>query len=402
MKVTVLHPGAMGSTIAMALLSNGHEVQWVSSQRSDATKERAAKLGLKELNSLEEAAAHSDVVISICSGAGVIPHATEMIRLGYKGIFADFNYVGSKNEISDLSSLLYASPVRYVEGSIYGWPFPAPTGHSDERILYLGSSSCDSQDTLTVASLFEGSMFDVSLCEYSAKQTKEDRVASEITKFYSYVDHGWGVVEFPNVAPEIDDNFVDQWLERRRSVEPSDYTLNDEGLYVSRGGYTFTKRQIQQAPERYMNLTPSGCPEEDIEFRDYLQKIMFNCIHAYTGIYPECKDAVWWGADGHVAVYGEDGQMGMHHDTAVGGATGNENPIFLTVSGSLLISDRCTGGDLYFSHLVRRFPPEKGSAIFYPSSYMGAHAVSPVFSGTRVSYLEFYGHGTRSGQTRRI
>ena len=402
MNITILHPGAMGSTIARALTPKGHDVYWVPAGRSDATKTRAEELGLKEFSSLAEAFASSDVIISICMGAGVIPNATEAVRNNFTGIYVDLNHVGGVEEMNDLAFILEAGSIRYVEGSIYGWPVPAPPGHTDERILYLGGPQSEESDTNIIAGLFTDTFFDVLVSSESAKQLKQKRSDSEITSFLNYTDWGWGIVEFPDVAPEIDDAFVDSWLERRRQVEPSDYTVNEEGLYVSRGGYKFTKRQIQQAPERYMNLTPAGCPAEDQEFSDYLQGKMFNCIHAYTGVYPECKDAVWWGADGHVAVYGEDGQMGIHHDTAVGGATGNENPIFLTVSGSLIISDRCTGGDLYFSHIKKAFEPKKGSAIFYPANYMGAHGVRPVKSGVRISYLEFFGHGTRSGQSRRI
>lgn len=402
MKIAVLHPGAMGSTIARALLQNNHEVFWVSEQRSDKTRWRAEDLGLIDLQTIRHACETVDVIISICMGGGVIPHATEVASSGFKGIFVDLNYVGGKDEANDLAFLLDVGGIRYVEGSVYGWPWPTEEGRSDERLIYLGGPHSPEADTQTVISLFQNTIFSPLMTFGSAKEEKQKRVESEITSFLSYEDHGYGVVEFHDVAPEIDDDFVDAWLERRRSVEPHDYTVNENGLYVSRGGYTFTERQIRQAPERYMNLSPQGAPAEDVEFHKFLQEKMFNCIHAYTGIYPECKDAVWWGADGHVAVYGEDAQMGIHHDTAVGRATGNENPVFLTVSGSLIISDRCNGGDLYFAHLKELFPPKKGSAVFYPAGYIGAHGVRPITSGQRISYLEFYGHGTRSGQIRKI
>lgn len=401
MKVTILHPGSMGSTVAMALLANGHEVFWVPDGRSNETRRRAESLGLKSFASVEDATKESDVIISICMGGGVVPNAIDMGRCGFAGIFVDLNYVGRENEINDLRDILGANQVRYVEGAIYGWPYPSGEGQSNERVMYLGGPS-SGPDTEVIAELFRGSIFEVQLSPISAKLEKEKRVAQEAQNLLPFKNWGWGIVEFPDVAKEIDDSFVDEWLARRRQTEPSDYTINADGMYVSRGGYLFTKRQIMQAPERYMNLSPSDGPREDVAFHEYLQQVMFWCIHSYTGIYPECKDAVWWGADGHVAVYEEGGQMGVHHDTAVGGATGNENPIFLTVSGSLVISDRCEGGDLYFSHIGKSFAPQKGSAILYPSSYMGAHGVSPVLSGTRIAYLEFYGHGTRSGQTRKI
>ena len=45
MKVAVLHPGAMGITVAQALVANDHEVVWVRAGRSDATAELWRELG---------------------------------------------------------------------------------------------------------------------------------------------------------------------------------------------------------------------------------------------------------------------------------------------------------------------------------------------------------------------
>ena len=58
----------------------------------------------------------------------------------------------------------------------------------------------------------------------------------------SYVVHNGGVVEFPDVM-NIDPDALAAWMELRQECEPSDYTLNEDGNYVNRGGYTFTPEQ---------------------------------------------------------------------------------------------------------------------------------------------------------------
>ena len=44
-----------------------------------------------------------------------------------------------------------------------------------------------------------------------------------------------GIVEFRE-AIDIDDEFLFGWLERRRENEPDDYTIDEDGNYINRGG----------------------------------------------------------------------------------------------------------------------------------------------------------------------
>lgn len=397
MRIGILHPGKMGKSLAVACVRNGHEVFWASQGRSEVTKQHAEEAGMIDLVSVKKMCREVDVILSICMGAGVFPNASEAVNNKFQGIFVDLNHVGEPGLENDLSTLLRDGGVRYVEGSIYGWPYPHETDPDSERVVYLnGQFSSD------VGHLIDGDIFRVEIGDNSSKERKRQREEQNKGSNIPLIDHGVGVVEFPGAMESIDDIFVDEWMTRRRQVEPNDYYKDDEGFYVSRGGYRFTESQILSAPERFMNLTPPGSPQEDIDFYNKLEETMFKCIHAYSMVYPEAKDTLWWRADGHLAAYKPGYYMGVHHDTAVGGAAGNENPVFLTVSASLIVSDRCAGGALVFKHLNKEFLPKKGTVIMYPAGYMGAHAVTPIESGERVSYLEFFGHGTRAGQTRKI
>jgi len=397
MKIGILHPGKMGKSLALACKRNGHEVYYASEKRSDVTCRNAKEAGAIDLVSVKRMCREVDVIFSICMGAGVFPNASEAVNNKFSGVFVDFNHIGNEGLESDLRSLLSQGNVKYVEGSIYGWPYPHENDPHGERTVYLNGEHASD-----IGHLLHGDVFDVQIGETSSKNRKRQREEENKSSNIPLANYGVGVVEFPNALADIDDSFVDEWMARRRACEPNDYYKDDEGYYISRGGYRFTESQILSAPERFMNLTPDGSPQEDVDFYNLLEETMFKCIHAYSMEYPEAKDTLWWRADGHLAAYKQGYYMGFHHDTAVGGASGNENPVFLTVSASLIVSDRCQGGALRFKHLDKEFLPIKGSVIMYPAGYMGTHAVDRVESGERISYLEFFGHGTRSDQTRRI
>ena len=74
-----------------------------------------------------------------------------------------------------------------------------------------------------------------------------------------------GIVTF-NSYLEIDQEFLLEWVDRRRENEPDDYTVDEDGNYINRGGYKFTPEQYRSAPGRFLNLLPDGVTQEDKEF----------------------------------------------------------------------------------------------------------------------------------------
>lgn len=64
-RITVLHPGQMGISIAVSARAGGNEVYWVSNGRSPDTRARAEQHALIEVGSLAEAVAISDIIISL-------------------------------------------------------------------------------------------------------------------------------------------------------------------------------------------------------------------------------------------------------------------------------------------------------------------------------------------------
>ena len=401
MIIGILSPGKMGASVGIAAMKNGHEVVWASIGRSAITSERAKTNGFRDVGTIEELCNQADVIISICMGGGVFPNASAVIKAGFKGVYVDANHIGDKSQENHLAEMFANAGIPYIEASIYGWPYPHEQNPNAERTFYLSSRDSNSERERLIVDCLNGDIFECKVTKIQAKEVKRSREISDRSDCAKHEDFGYGIVYFPNIL-NIDDGFLDEYMKRRNELEPQDYYIDEDGFYVNRGGYRFTKEHAEAAPHRFLNLTPPDCPQGDIDFHQQIEEALSKCINAYKGIYPESADCIHWRSDGHIASYGPGAGMGMHHDTAIGRANGNENPIFNVLSGSLILSDRCTGGALSFRFIDRAFTPVKGSAILYPSGFLGSHAVENVVTGRRISYLEFFGQGTRSGQARSI
>lgn len=206
-----------------------------------------------------------------------------------------------------------------------------------------------------------------------------------------------GVVVFENAIP-IDQDFLQGWLARRRETEPDDYTINEDGNYVNRGGYIFTPEQYRSAPGRIVNLFPEDVTEEDKNFIKTLDAALYECLLVYLEIFPEVVCSIWWKSPGHVVTYKDGQYMGSHHDNGVEYTPGitpeNEHAICNVITGSLALNDNYSGGKLKFRHGGLSLRPPTGTIVLYPSNYVGSHQVTPVQDGERYSYLQFFGQGT--------
>ena len=130
-KIGILHPGEMGISVAAAIHS-GHQVYWMSQDRSSKTGIRAAKYGLKETNSLVEFCQTCEIVLSVCP-----PHAAEevaksVIEGGFKGLYLDANAISPQRAIK-IGRSLEANGIHFVDGGIIGGPAWTPK----ETWLYL-------------------------------------------------------------------------------------------------------------------------------------------------------------------------------------------------------------------------------------------------------------------------
>jgi 3-hydroxyisobutyrate dehydrogenase-like beta-hydroxyacid dehydrogenase len=142
--VGLLFPGEMGAEVGAAARA---EVVWASEGRSAATRARAEAAGLRDVGSLAELVATSEIVLSVCPPALAEDVAGAVAAAGFEGLFVEANAV-SPARAERIAAMLESAGARTVDGGIIGG-----TGLH----LYL---SGDRADSGRVAALFDGTAVD--------------------------------------------------------------------------------------------------------------------------------------------------------------------------------------------------------------------------------------------------
>jgi len=143
--IGILHPGAMGISLAATAINSGHQAYWVSSSRSSDTRQRAEKYGLVENQSLEQLCGNCSIVISVCPPHAAKSVAEQVISTGFDGIFADVNAI-SPGHAEEIHQRMTAAGIRFVDGGIVG----PPAWKEQTTWLYLAG-----QDAAKVAGCFQ-------------------------------------------------------------------------------------------------------------------------------------------------------------------------------------------------------------------------------------------------------
>ena len=144
----VLHPGAMGATVAAACAGT---VLWAGEGRSGATRTRADAAGLTDVGDIASMAALADIVISVCPPHGALALADTMAGSGFEGCFVD------ANAVSPATARRIASRFEnFVDGGLIGPPAIRP----GTTRLYLSGP-----DAERVAGRFEGSSLESRVLE---------------------------------------------------------------------------------------------------------------------------------------------------------------------------------------------------------------------------------------------
>lgn len=147
MNVLLLHPGEMGASVGAALVSNGHGVAWVSAGRSEATRRRARRAGLRAADDLAEGAAGAETLISVCPPGAAEEVARRVQQMGFRGLYVDANAVAP----ATAARIGRRFGARYVDGGIVG---PPAWQEGSTRLYLSGERACE------VAALFRGSLLD--------------------------------------------------------------------------------------------------------------------------------------------------------------------------------------------------------------------------------------------------
>lgn len=130
--IGILHPGEMGISIAASAASNGHQVYWLSKDRSNRTRAHAEKYNLTEIDSLSQFCQICETILSVCP-----PHAAEevarsVVEARFRGLYLDANAISPQHTIK-IGHMLETNGIQFVDGGIIGGPAWTPK----ETWLYL-------------------------------------------------------------------------------------------------------------------------------------------------------------------------------------------------------------------------------------------------------------------------
>lgn len=142
--IGILHPGAMGLSVAASAQKSGHKVYWVSEGRSPQTAERAARLNLPDAHTLAALCETCSVILSVCPPAAAEAQAKEVLDHGFRGLYVDMNAIAPQRVIR-IADMMANHGTRFVSGSIIGGPAWQP----NTTWLYLSGAEAQS-----VADLF--------------------------------------------------------------------------------------------------------------------------------------------------------------------------------------------------------------------------------------------------------
>jgi 3-hydroxyisobutyrate dehydrogenase-like beta-hydroxyacid dehydrogenase len=123
------------------------EVLWAGEGRSEATARRAEAAGFRDVGSVRELVAASDIVLSVCPPVIAEEVAAEVAAAGFDGLYVEANAIAPER-----AERIAASLPRCVDGSILG----------RHGTLYLSGKA---EDVSQVAALFAGSDLPVARLE---------------------------------------------------------------------------------------------------------------------------------------------------------------------------------------------------------------------------------------------
>lgn len=148
MKIGLLHPGLMGTSLAAALKDNQHEVCWSGDSRSPQTKERAESQQLTDLNNLSTLCAQCEVILSVCPPGEALNVAQEVCNTGFDKTYVDCNAIAPSTSVA-IKELLARNQIDFIDAGIIG----PPAWQAGSTRLFLSG-----QHASSIASLFSGSL----------------------------------------------------------------------------------------------------------------------------------------------------------------------------------------------------------------------------------------------------
>jgi 3-hydroxyisobutyrate dehydrogenase-like beta-hydroxyacid dehydrogenase len=136
--IGILHPGAMGISIAASARNSGHTVYWASEGRSASTRARAEQHGLRDAGTAAQLCRMCDVILSVCPPHAAEDVAGEVVAAGFIGLYVDANAI-SPLRAGRIGEMLAQAGIAFVDGGIIG----GPAWKANGTWLYLSGQRAD-------------------------------------------------------------------------------------------------------------------------------------------------------------------------------------------------------------------------------------------------------------------
>ncbi len=153
--IGILHPGAMGISVAASALRSGNQVCYASAGRNEATRARAAEHTLRDLHTLDKLCQTCSIIISVCPPHAAEDVAQEVVTHGFKGLYLDANAIAPQ-KTRKIGKMLSLAGIIFVDGGIIGGPAWDP----GETWLYLSGNGNDAK---RIIDCFSKGLLEVSL-----------------------------------------------------------------------------------------------------------------------------------------------------------------------------------------------------------------------------------------------
>lgn len=200
---------------------------------------------------------------------------------------------------------------------------------------------------------------------------------------------GSGIVYVENLI-QITDSDKEEIKSIFSSTAPQGYSIVD-GKTISDGGYEFDDIGKRKAPLRYTDI-------HNFDITKRLRSAIYSATVEYCKVFPVAMECITGQTDGYMIRYLPGNDMGPHSDCNIPYKPGTIEPIvispaFNTLTTSIFLDDHHEGGDVAFRIWGISRKVELGSALIYPSNFIGCHEVSEVTSGERWAFLSWFHHG---------
>lgn len=174
------------------------------------------------------------------------------------------------------------------------------------------------------------------------------------------------------------------------NVVPQGYSVIN-GKIISDGGYEFDEAGRDRAPLRYTNISEFGITQ-------LLRDAIYRGVVEYCKIFPVAVECITGQTDGYIIRYIPGNDMGPHSDCNIPYKPGTIEPIttspaFNTLTTSIFLNDGYSGGEVRFRTWGITARPKFGSALIYPSNFIGCHEVDEVRDAERWAFLSWFYHG---------